>query len=134
LPYSDPLGPTGEPRTFGHVGGGNRSRTTSRPGAHTWAQAKANGRLPSAFWDVGFAEQTRQFDNMNRQSSRIKANGGKRKPPHRPRTVTPEQEQRVRDLLAAGCGIKRAASIVGIGVSAVQRIKREWSTVSRPAY
>ena len=124
LPYSDPLGPTGEPRTFGHVGGGNHSGT-ARPGHHTWLEAKRNGRLPSGFWDFSFAEQTRQFDNRSRQYNRIKKNGGERKPPHRPRTITPEQEQRVRDLLAAGVGIKKAAEIVGIGVSGVQRIKRE---------
>lgn len=124
LPYGHPLGPTGEPKTFGACGGGNRSGT-AQPGAYTYGQAAANERLPSAYWDFSFAEQTRQFDNLNRQYSRIKKNGGVRKPAHRPRSITPEQEQRVRDLLAADVGVKKAAKVVGIGVSGVQRIKRE---------
>lgn len=124
LPYNDPLGPTGNPKTFGACGGGNRSGGAA-PGRQAWAALRGNGRLPSAFWDAGRADQDRQFDNLARQRSRIKVNGGKRKPPHRPRKVTSEQEQRVRDLLAAGIGINKAAKIVGIGVSAVQRIKRE---------
>lgn len=117
LPYSDPLGPTGALRTFGHVGGGNHTGT-ARP-------TYGPGELPAAFWDQNYAESLKRFDNTRRQQSRIKANGGKRKPAHRPRTITAEQERRVAELLASGCGIKKAARLVGIGVSAVQRIKRE---------
>jgi hypothetical protein len=124
LPYSHEMGPTGNPKTFGIVGGGNKSGGAS-PGVHTRASAKKNGRLPAAYWDPAVADQNRHFDALRKQRSRIKANGGKRKPPHRPRTITAEQEQRVRDLLTAGVGINKAAKTVGIGISGVQRIKRE---------
>lgn len=124
LPYGHPLGPTGNVRTFGHVGGGNRSGT-AKPGSHLMAFAHAGGRLPSAFWDFSYAEQLRKFEALRKQHRRIDKNGGERRAAHRPRTITAEQEQRVRDLLAAGVGMKEAAKVVGIGVSGVQRIKRE---------
>lgn len=127
LPYGDPFGPTGEPKTFGRMGscgGGNRGGTAA-PGRQAWADLKAYGRRPSAFWDANRVDQDRAFEALRKQRSRIKANGGKRKPPNRPRTITTEQEQRVRDLLAAGIGINKTAKIVGVGVSGVQRIKRE---------
>jgi len=37
--------------------------------------------------------------------------------------LSPDKERRVRDLLAAGTGLVKTAKIVGVGVSAVQRIK-----------
>ena len=37
--------------------------------------------------------------------------------------ITGDKERRVRDLLAAGTGLVKPAEIVGVGVSAVQRIK-----------
>lgn len=124
LPYSHEMGPTGNPRTFGIVGGGNKSGGAS-PGVHTRVNAKKNGRLPAAYWDPSVRDQNRHFEALRKQRSRIKANGGKRKPPHRPRTITAEQEQRVRDLLAARIGKKKIAKLVGIGVNGVQRISRE---------
>jgi hypothetical protein len=124
LPYSDPLGPTGSPRTFGLCGGGNRSGT-AKPGAQAWARLKSHGGLPAAFWDPTLKDQNRQFEALRKQRSRIDKNGGERKPAHRPRTISLEQEQRVRDLLTAGVGINKAAKLVGIGNSGVQRIKRE---------
>ena len=42
----------------------------------------------------------------------------------RPR-LSASQERRVRDLLSAGTGILKTAKIVGVGTSAVQRIKTE---------
>jgi DNA invertase Pin-like site-specific DNA recombinase len=39
--------------------------------------------------------------------------------------LSPDKERRVRDLLTAGTGIVKTAKIVGVGVSAVQRIKAE---------
>ena len=127
LPYSDPLGPTGtSPRSFLHVGGGNKT-----------GNAKTDPKPPTGFnWedlhgltimgsDRPLHEMDRALNNIQRQWSRIRANGGKRKPAHRPRTIPSDKEQRVRDLLKAGCGVKKTAGIVGVGISAVQRIKRE---------
>jgi hypothetical protein len=68
-------------------------------------------------------ERNRRFDASRKQYSRIKANGGKRRPVGRPRTVSADKEKRALELLAAGWGIKRVAKELGTGVSFVQRVK-----------
>ena len=125
LPYGHELGPTGTgPKTFGHVGGGNYSGT-GKP------KVSRGGALPSYCWDPAAPEQKRHFETLRKQWSRITANGGKRRPIGRPRTISSDKEKRALELLAAGWGIKRVAKELGTGVSFVQRVR---GTAIRPTY
>jgi hypothetical protein len=124
LSYNHELGPTGTaPKTLGHVGGGNHSGTARpRPTLDEWGMR--------VIWPLaGSQEQKRHFEAKRKQYSRIKANGGKRRPVGRPRTISADKEKRAHELLAAGVGIRRIAKELGTGVSFVQRVK---STANRP--
>jgi hypothetical protein len=74
-------------------------------------------------------DANRRFDAERKQYGRIKANGGKRRPVGRPRTISTDKEKRALELLAAGWGKKRIAKELGTGVSFVQRVK---GTANRP--
>jgi hypothetical protein len=128
LSYDHALGPTGTgPKTLGHVGGGNHSGTARpRPTFDEWGMRVI---WPLAGWNPQAREQKRHFEAKRKQFSRIKANGGKRRPVGRPRTISADKEKRVRELLAAGWGIKRIRKEVDVGVSFIQRIR---GTANRP--
>jgi hypothetical protein len=68
-------------------------------------------------------DKNRRFDAERKREARSKANGGRRSPIGRPRTISTEKEKRALELLAAGWGIKRIAKELGTGVSFVQRVK-----------
>jgi hypothetical protein len=141
LPYDHALGPTGTgPKTFGHVGGGSRNNvlSTNVNKARVRMVALLGQLHKQGIHLVGNRpiypldpEQNRHFDASRKQYSRIKANGGKRRPVGRPRTIGSDKEKRALELLAAGWGIKRVAKEIGTGVSFVQRIK---GTANRPGY
>jgi DNA invertase Pin-like site-specific DNA recombinase len=75
-----------------------------------------------------FAEFERQMirQRVNLGLKRARANG---KTLGRPRTVTGERERAILAALANGKGIQAVAKSVGVGVSAVQRVKREAAAV-----
>jgi hypothetical protein len=128
LPHGHPLGPTGS-RTLGYFGGNKSSRLKQpRKINLPWGYHFESPKPPLP---PDVQKQNREFDNRRRQFNRIRANGGKRRPAHRPRTITVDKESMVLELLASGLGVKRVAKMAGIGVSGVQRIKRE-GTASRP--
>jgi hypothetical protein len=143
LSYNHELGPTGTgPKTFGHVGAGLRNNVKSinvnkweadtvaelgrQFAHHGWHFA---GHRPLVPWNNDWGAV--RYDNAERKrEARSKANGGKRRPVGRPRTVSTDKEKRALELLAAGWGIKRIAKELGTGVSFVQRVK---GTANRPS-
>jgi hypothetical protein len=153
LPYDHVLGPTDTaPKTFGHVGAGTRNNVistnvnkTRRESFRELARMFGTG---STFADVGDGSfvrtwdarlgfrvigrplypypdggQDRHFEAERKRYDRIRANGGKRRPVGRPRTISADKEKRVRELLADGWGVKRIRKEVDVGVSFIQRVK-----------
>lgn len=145
LPYGHLLGPSATPKGgFGPAGGGNRSGRARRSSHHRGDVRQLGGavvdysELKHGFQtldgkpfelDAEVAKQVRAFDSEKRNFRRIKARG-KKTPRGRPR-LSADKDRRVRELRAAGWGVKRIAKTLGIGVSAVQRIKR--GTEIRPS-
>ena len=72
-------------------------------------------------------ERTIIRERVNAGLARARAQG---KRLGRPR-IKPAVEQAVRKLLAGGTGIHKTARIVGVGISAVQRVKREMMKLGR---
>jgi hypothetical protein len=87
------------------------------------------GHRPLVPWNHDWGA-TRREDAERKREARSKANGGKRRPIGRPRTISTDKEKRALELLAAGWGIKRIAKELGTGASFVQRVK---GTASRPS-